>query len=123
MLMTPSVPPPAELPGTAHPEEDGLVIGAGFDFTDPNSPLARFYCRNSHVVAAAMLALVFVLLNYVHLWYTDIWGHLQFGRWIVANGALPAGDPSCAFAEEDPVALTYAWLSQAGLYLVYHTGE
>jgi hypothetical protein len=117
------LPPHADSLAAPPTEEDGLAIGAGFDFTDPSSPLAPYYCRTGHVVAALLLALVFLLLNHARLWHTDIWGHLKFGQWIVEHGALPARDPSCVFTEEEPVALHYSWLSQAALDVVYHAGE
>jgi hypothetical protein len=112
-------PPPAEPPA---PAEDTLFIGAGFDFADPHSPLARFYLRPVHVAAVAVLGLLFLLLNHVPLWHTDVWGHLKFGEWVVQHGRLPDGDPFCPFAESDLPALHYSWLSQSLFHVIYQAG-
>ena len=104
------------------PGEELLSIGAGIDFTDPNSPLARYYLRPVHVAGVAVLGLVFLLLNYVPLWHTDIWGHLKYGQWMVAHRSLPDGDPFCPFAEVDPLALHYSWMSQCFFQLVFQAG-
>jgi hypothetical protein len=119
MSLHPSVSPQ---PGNESQPED-LTVGAGFDFTDPHSPLAPFYLRTSHVVAAALILGVFLLLNFTPMWHTDVWGHLKFGQWIVNHRALPQTDPFCPFADTQPVALCYSWLGQSVLYLLYHAGE
>jgi hypothetical protein len=57
------------------PQQDEAApapLGAGIDFSDPNSPLARYYCRSSHVAAAVVLGLIFVFFGFVPLWHTDI---------------------------------------------------
>jgi hypothetical protein len=98
-------------------------LGAGFDFADPNSPLAPYYLRASHLVAVALLAVVFVFVTYVPLWHTDVWGHLKFGQWIVENGCLPKEEPFCPHATYRAECIDYCWLSQSGFYLIYHAGE
>jgi hypothetical protein len=113
-------PPPAGAPGA---DAEAFPLGAGFDFTDPHAPLARFYLRPAHAAAAAVLGLVYVLINYVPLWHTDIWGHLKYGRWVAENGRLPQRDPFCPLATFETESIHYCWLGQAGLYLVYHAGE
>jgi hypothetical protein len=119
-MATPLSTPPEEETGS---QTQGMAVGAGIDFTDPNSPLAPFYLRASHVAAVALLCGIFVLLDFAPLWHTDIWGHLKFGQWIVAHGRLPERDPFCPFATEEGGCIHYSWLSQAGLYMVYHVGE
>jgi hypothetical protein len=98
-------------------------LGAGLDFTDPASPLARYYARGSHVAAAALLGLVFLVVSRIPLWHTDIWGHLAYGRWIVNHGGLPASEPLCPYADPGAEALHAYWLSQCGLYELYQLGE
>jgi hypothetical protein len=102
------------------PEWNGL--GAGIDFSNPRSALAPYYGRASHVVATLFLACIFVVLNYVPLWHTDVWGHLKFGQWIWQHGTLPRGDPFCPYAEPSSPSIGYCWLSQVGFYAVYHLG-
>src|SRR3712207_1260895 len=70
-----------------------IVVGAGIDFTDPNSPLAPLYFRVSHVLAIVLLALTFVLLTWVPVYHTDVWGHLRFGEEIVRQRRLPEREP------------------------------
>ncbi len=120
-----SVSPPRPAPPADDPEAgpDGLVVGAGLNFTDPNSPLAPYYLRASHLFAAGLLAVLFVLLNSVSLWHTDVWGHLSFGRWVVEHGRLPDREPFSPYSDPEAPALRYCWLSQAGAYLLFHAGE
>jgi hypothetical protein len=105
------------------PEAGDQPLGAGLDFTDPTSPLAPYYCRSSHVAAAALLGLIFVFFSYVPLWHTDVWGHLKFGRWIVEHGRLPEREPFHGLADPHAPALHAYWLGQVGLYALYHGGE
>jgi hypothetical protein len=117
-------PPPPRFSHVADPPlEEGSPLGAGIDFTDPTSPLARYYFRASHVIAAALLGLIFVFFSYVPLWHTDIWGHLTFGRWIVEHGRLPDREPFCPLADAQSSSLHAYWLIQAGLYQLFHLGE
>jgi hypothetical protein len=98
-------------------------VGAGIDFTDPNSPLARYYLRAGHVLAVAVLAAVFVLLNHVRLWHTDVWGHLKFGERLLDTRQFPAGEPFSPFAERAGVTVNYCWLSQVLFATAYRAGE
>ena len=61
--------------------------------------------------AVVALAVVFALTSFNRLNHTDLWGHLDFGRWMVENRALPTTDPF-AIAPADKPVLNYAWLSQ-----------
>jgi len=112
----------SELPSVLPAEVGGdAPMGAGLDFTDPNSPLAPYYLRVSDVWVVVLLSLLFVLLTVLPLWHSDIWGHLKFGQQSVSMGRLTRS----AFCEyEDPRSpfRTVYWLTQAGLYLVYETG-
>jgi hypothetical protein len=74
------------------------------------------------VALVAVLGLFLLLLSYVPLWHTDVWGHLTFGRWIVQHGRLP-DNALFPFTEPSPPGLHAYWLCQSGLYLTYRTGE
>lgn len=111
----PAEPVPLEAPLTA--------VGAGFDFADPHSPLAPYYCRTSHVVAALLLCLTFIAGSTFPMWHTDIWGHLKFGQWIVGHGRLPEYEPFCPWADASKPMSHFYTLSQPGLYLLYRSGE
>jgi len=63
------------------------------------------------LVAVIALGMVFLLTSFNRLNHTDLWGHLNFGRWMAANQALPAMDPFAAAPANTPV-LHAAWLSQ-----------
>jgi hypothetical protein len=119
-LPDPTTQPPAD---AGKEEPDLPPLGAGLDLTDPNSPLAPYYLRASHVVAVALLALIFVFCNLLPVWHTDIWGHLQFGRWMVEHGRLPEHEPFADFADHQAVYVNFQWLTQAGFYLLYRFGE
>ncbi len=57
------------------------------------------------------LALVFLFISIHRLHPTDLWGHLNFGRWIVQNGRLPQADPFRPELPSEPFVPSW-WLSQ-----------
>lgn len=66
---------------------------------------------------AAQLAMV-IALSVIFLWtglhklnHTDLWGHLDFGRWIAQHQSLPAIDPFAATPSNIPFVPS-AWLAQ-----------
>jgi hypothetical protein len=63
------------------------------------------------LAAVVALGLLFMVTSFNRLNHTDLWGHLNFGRWMVTNHALPATDPFAAQPSAIPV-LNGAWLSQ-----------
>ncbi len=111
--------PPDLVTGPAQAE---APLGAGIDFTDPHSPLAPFYFQAGHVTAAALVALVFLFFSFIPLWHTDIWGHLNFGRWMSEHGRLPQREPFCARSDPDAPALHAYWLFQWGFYQLFQAG-
>lgn len=62
-----------------------------------------------HAVIA--LCAIFALASFNRLNHTDLWGHLNFGRWIAQHAALPAADPFAAQPAGQPM-LHSAWLAQ-----------
>ncbi len=106
------------------PDPQPSAGGAGFDFADPRSPLARFYLQASHLVAVALLGLLFVFFSLmIPLEHTDSWGHLAYGRWMVERGQLPAHEPFSSFSDQKAPYVNFQWLTQLGGYLVYRGGE
>jgi hypothetical protein len=105
--------------------EEHVVVGAGIDFTDPNSPLAPLYFRASHVLAAVFLACTFVFFTWLVLvFHTDVWAHLRFGQEIVRQGRLPEHEPFPeSFADKEAPYVHYQWVAQAGAYLVFELGR
>jgi hypothetical protein len=86
------------------------------------SPLTPYFLRSSDVIAAALLAIAFLLLSYRPLWYSDIWAHLKFGQWIVQHRQLPAQEPFSPFTDRGPY-IHFQWLTQVSMYLVFAGGE
>ncbi len=122
--MQPVPPPVSEMPSPLPVEvEEPTPLGAGIDFTDPNSPLAPYYLQASDVWAVVLLSLLLIILNLAPLWHTDVWGHLKFGKWIVSNGRFPTSATFCDHEDPQLPFRTVYWLAQSGLYLVYHAGE
>ena len=66
--------------------------------------------RRGLAVVIALCA-IWLVTSFHRLGHTDLWGHLNFGRWIAQNGTLPAADPFRPFADTEPVLNTH-WLSQ-----------
>lgn len=67
---------------------------------------------------ALLLAAVFVFCSIRPLWYTDIWGHVSYGRVIWESGEIPSTEPLMPLSNGmrfiDP-----AWLSQVLAYLAF----
>jgi len=57
------------------------------------------------------LGLVYAWFGLKPLWHTDVWGHLNYGRWIVSHGTLPATEPTMPLAQGVPFVDPY-WLCQ-----------
>lgn len=63
------------------------------------------------LAAVFLLCAVFLATSVNRLNHTDLWGHLNFGRWMVEHRALPQGDPFRS-AEAGAPFLNVPWLSQ-----------
>ncbi len=68
-------------------------------------------CTRSQLALVVTLCLVFGWICFHKLNHTDLWGHLNFGRWMATHGALPAMDPFAAEPGEQAIVHS-AWLSQ-----------
>src|SRR5262245_58034728 len=86
-------------------------LGAGFDLANPNIPLARYYLRSSHVLAAVIVAVVALLYCQLLLWHSDIWGHLAFGRWMSEHRTLLEHEPSNPFVDRTAPFAHFEWLA------------
>ncbi|MDX1946322.1 MAG: hypothetical protein SFU86_13055 [Pirellulaceae bacterium] len=64
------------------------------------------------------LCAIFALTSFNRLNHTDLWGHVNFGQWMVEHRALPAADPFAAEPSAAPM-LHSAWLAQVLGYLVH----
>ncbi len=112
---------PLDLP---EDEAEEFTLGAGLNLADPNSPLARFYLRGSHVLGALGLALLFIWFTHLPVWHTDVWAHLRFGEYIVTQGKLPEREMfSGELADQESPYINYQWLAQAGAYWLFDLGR
>lgn len=103
------------------PAED-ITIGAGIDFSDPNSPLAPFYLKTVHIVAIAFLGLIFIVSSVFPLWHTDVWGHIRYGQWMVENRAIPEGEPFCPWWDGRMQFTQFYTFTQLAMYGAYVGG-
>lgn len=67
-----------------------------------------------------ILALVFLYSSLLPVWHTDFWGHLNYGRWITQNQAVPTVEPTLPLAKGVPF-IDLPWLSQVIGYQMYST--
>lgn len=74
-----------------------------------------------HFVASAAVALFFVYHSYLHLFYSDLWGHVAYGDWILTHKQLPTAEPFVSLATGVPVIAT-AWGGQVLLALTTRAG-
>jgi hypothetical protein len=74
-----------------------------------------------HVVACAVFGAMLVGLNLLTLWYTDLWSHVAYGRWILEHGRLPTREPFLPLAAGVRI-IPYCWLSQVIFALVERLG-
>ncbi|RLT07021.1 MAG: hypothetical protein DWI21_10300 [Planctomycetota bacterium] len=75
-----------------------------------------------HFVAVAGVALFFAYHSYLHLFYSDLWGHVAYGEWILQHQQLPTEEPFVPLAAGVPVIAT-AWGGQVLLALAVRTGD
>ena len=61
-------------------------------------------------------ALFFMYHNYMRLFYSDVWGHVAYGNWILDHEQLPTAEPFVPLAEGVEVTAT-AWGGQILLAL------
>jgi hypothetical protein len=103
-------------PAIPAPEEDVDApepLGAGINFTDPNSPLAPYYMTTAGVFGVLLIALSVTFFGYLRLWHSDIWGHARFGEWMMEHQRLPDQEPFTPYSDKTQKPLHTQWLSQS----------
>ncbi|MBA4016590.1 MAG: hypothetical protein C0483_05330 [Pirellula sp.] len=73
---------------------------------------SRWALTWKHLAATAMFGALFVFLNHIPLRGTDLWGHLEWGKRILAERSIPTEDPIQPLAVGMQV-VDLSWLSQA----------
>lgn len=63
------------------------------------------------IPVVASFAGFFTYLSHIPLFYTDIWGHVSYGKWMLEHQALPTEDPFLPLSQGMRV-LDSSWLSQ-----------
>jgi hypothetical protein len=99
-----------------------LRVGAGFDFADPDSPLAKFYLSTPQVVAVGVVMGVFALASFFPLWHTDVWGHMKYGRWMAEHGRIPDREPFSPWWDGRQPFTQFYTLTQLAMYGAYAAG-
>ncbi len=72
---------------------------------------ARWALSPWHLAFVGMWCLFFLLLSYIPLRNTDLWGHAAYGQWILEHKTLPSEDPFQPLAAGMKV-VDSAWLAQ-----------
>jgi hypothetical protein len=93
-------------------EPTALRLGAGIDFTSPDSLLAPYYLRASDAVAAFLLSFVFVLACVAPLPVGDVRSQLELDLETLKSGPW-ALEP----------ARQLSWLFHAGVALIFRLGS
>src|SRR4051794_35156632 len=71
----------------------------------------RYALGIEHLAVCTFFVGILLYLSYIPLFYTDLWGHVEYGRWILEHGSLPAEDPFLVLGQGMRV-VDNAWLSQ-----------
>jgi hypothetical protein len=79
--------------------------------TRARAALQRIAIRPGGLVACVFFACMLLYFNYLPLWHTDLWGFVNYGKWILEHGRLPAADPFMPLAEGIRV-INSSWLAQ-----------
>lgn len=101
-VMNPPQPPRAELAPQTQLADASMLEDKVPEYLKASRTTAGF---------ALALGLMYVFLSFRPLWHTDLWGHLAYGRLVVATKALPTTEPLMPLAAGVPFVDT-AWLSQ-----------
>lgn len=80
-----------------------------------------FRLRASTTGFVLLLCLTYVFFNLLPLSHTDLWGHLAYGRLIVADRAIPDTEPLMPLSEGVPF-VDGAWLTQVVGFGAYSVG-
>lgn len=105
------------------PRPDPTSVGAGYDFSDPDSSLAPYYLQTHQIIAVFLVGFGFTLGTMFYLWHTDIWGHMRYGQWMHENHRIPDGEPFSPWWDGRQPFTQFYTISQLGLYYVYVAGE
>ncbi len=115
-------PASVELPreGPATPPQPAPRPPAGSLLEDQFPPALK--APRTLAVLTAVIGLVYFCLSRLALRSSDVWGHLAYGRWILAHGSLPETEPLLPLCRGVPWVDT-AWLAKvAGVWVFEQFG-
>lgn len=106
------------MPTLAPPESDLQATQPADELPDARvledkTPLWMRSTPTSSVLIIAV-GLVFILQANSPLWHTDLWDHLNYGKSIVATGAVSATEPLMRLCRGVPM-INIPWLAQVGM--------
>jgi len=100
------------------PSKRGIRVSTSTELQEApalSSPSAlanqRLAVRWTVIPAVAFFAAFYTYLSYIPLFYTDIWGHVAYGKWMLEHRALPTEDPFLPLSQGMRV-IDSSWLSQ-----------
>jgi hypothetical protein len=76
-----------------------------------------------HVIGVTILGGIYALISFAPLWHTDVWGHVQYGRWIIEHRVPPEREPFTPYADQGQKLPQTQWLSQVIYAAVFQAGE
>lgn len=71
-----------------------------------------------HLITCCWFSFLFFYFGNVSIFYSDIWGHVAYGEWIITHQSLPHYDPFLSLAE-GVRSIDAAWLSQVIFAKIY----
>ena len=74
-----------------------------------------------HILVAGFFGFLFLFGNHLPLFFSDLWGHVSYGRWILDNGRLPTEDPFVPLAAGMQI-VDSAWLGQVIFAAIHGAG-
>jgi hypothetical protein len=103
----------------------GPTLGAVEDWIGPmprclpdEAESTRFNLSPAGLGLWCALCVFFVYLSHRPLWHTDLWGHLGYGRLLVARGAIPATEPLMPLSQ-GVAFVDFSWLSEVLAYFAF----
>ena len=59
----------------------------------------RFALKAGHVAICFGFGVLFMYLNYIPLFHTEIWRHVALGNWMIENQTIPNSNPLVSLAD------------------------
>jgi len=83
---------------------------------DRTPPWMRCSIKTFWLTLAA--SVLYLYASILPVWHTDLWGHLNYGRWIAEHGQVPTVEPTLPLVK-GVTFIDLPWLTQLGAYEMY----